>query len=109
MCSPALSLLLLPTSAHTLSLTLSLNSLSLAFPISPSRRLLRSFYYSLLNYVTTKGWVVPGHGDLTVRLEEYRMAKDGRWGAAAQRGGVVKPLQALLVCLGRDGDRRERK
>ncbi|KAG1681598.1 hypothetical protein FOA52_014106 [Chlamydomonas sp. UWO 241] len=38
-----------------------------------------SFYWSLLTYTLSKGWVVPGHGDLNLCLEEYVMARDGRY------------------------------
>ena len=46
-----------------------------------------SFYGSLLSYVRARAWAVPGHGDFSLRLEEFVLGKDGRWGPYAGAGG----------------------
>eukprot|EP00798_Chlamydomonas_sp_ICE-L_P015721 gene15721-21841_t len=39
-----------------------------------------TFYLSLMHYIKFKGWgLAPGRGDFTMRLEEYELAKDGRY------------------------------
>ena len=45
----------------------------------PTRVPQYSFYWSLLQYTLSNGWVVPGHGNLNMCLEEYVMARDGRY------------------------------
>ena len=48
-------------------------------PIPPLPRHSFPPLLSLVQYIRQKRWVVPGHGDLNVRLEEYVLARDGRW------------------------------
>ncbi len=48
------------------------------FPPFPTRVPDFSFYTSLLRYTRDKGWQVPGHGDFTLRLEEFVKCDDGR-------------------------------
>lgn len=58
------------------------------------------FYRELLHYTNVKSWVVPGHGDFLLRLEEFVMANDGRWDrAGAGRGGLWGSGAADAVVL----------
>lgn len=52
--------------------------LGATFPPFPTRVPDFSFYASLLRYTRDKGWQVPGHGDFTLRLEEFVKCDDGR-------------------------------
>mmetsp|Transcript_2426 Transcript_2426/g.6180 ORF Transcript_2426/g.6180 Transcript_2426/m.6180 type:complete len:1385 (-) Transcript_2426:794-4948(-) len=62
-----------------------------------------AFYRSMAAYSNERGWVVPGHGDFNLRLEEFVMANDGRL-HRKDHMGYVMPAETLTLLEGYEED-----
>ncbi|GIL88625.1 hypothetical protein Vretimale_17232 [Volvox reticuliferus] len=61
------------------------------------------FYSDLLTYTRTKGWQVPGHGDLVLRLEEFVKCDDGRYHRRDHLGYLI-PAETITLLEGFEED-----
>ncbi|GLI66621.1 hypothetical protein VaNZ11_010546 [Volvox africanus] len=69
----------------------------------PTRLPEYGFYSDLLSYTRTKGWQVPGHGDLVLRLEEFVKCDDGRYHRRDHLGYLI-PAETITLLEGFEED-----
>ncbi|GIL60849.1 hypothetical protein Vafri_15365 [Volvox africanus] len=69
----------------------------------PTRLPEYGFYADLLSYTRTKGWQVPGHGDLVLRLEEFVKCDDGRYHRRDHLGYLI-PAETITLLEGFEED-----